>query len=867
MADIILKDASGTDQTYTGVNSVSFRTTTEGETATFITQQQADWNQEDEAAVDYIKNKPQDLATKTYVQEQMDAIGIQEDVATKEYVQEQIANIEIPSSQIPSDWDQTDSTANDFIKNRPFGLLQDNLAERELTFRQEDGVYRCDIAQDQPIVIGETYKVTWDGTTYELVAKDQKDISTGSSQVEFESSPYLGNSYIVGVCWGMTDWGEDTGEPFVISVDALASNSVCISTTDLTKATHTISVVAVNNKKKLSAEWLPDGIATEDFVKEQIAAIEIPEGGGGISTEETILEERTLEESYPNDSYDGVYCSYITPTPFTLIAGEQYLVCWDGISYKCKAQDATALIQGAVFIGNAVAFGFEGNNEPFLIGGTLDAGGTCNFLCLTDDEPTVHTVAICHQTPLSVSWKNVTDKPFGEEIVTIFEGTFQDTLMDNDGDGVNDAWEGEMLLEDSSDATLVLGQTYNVTFDGVEYEFVCESYQGLPYVGSSAFTTGVPDDIPFIIMRDAAGIMGDGQVWALMFIPPPTDLTISGKYDVKITSGGIKCLDNKYLSILENDGEELIPETMMELTYQSSEELNLWAGSPQTITEATYHALYSKAGEQVLVMFDGAEYFCNVLLEDGSSPMILLGNFSIFPSAPVEDTGEPFFLMIQRTGTEGSYEYVWNIGTNDPAPADTSVTIEHTVGVILNPGYKIKDEYLSILEESVKEERTVLVPLDENMPLNTLHPTYNIYFVATSIDSPLVIGETYEVVWDNATYRCIAQDTSSIGEGGIIIGNASSFGLEGNDEPFVLMTEVGGTSILIASLTATEPVTIASFSLTQITSALISVISESYIPDSVKLPAATTEDNNKFLRIVDGVPTWVSLTDVSTEGA
>lgn len=218
-----------------------------------------------------------------------------------------------------------------------------------------------------------------------------------------------------------------------------------------------------------------------------------------------------------------------------------------------------------------------------------------------------------------------------------------------------------------------------------------------------------------------------GETWVIT-----SDQSASHKIRIYQPAINTVAIKEKFIPILKNNGEELIPETTMGLTYQSSEELNLWAGSPQTITEATYNALYSKAGEQVLVMFDGAEYLCNVLLEDEFSSTIFLGNIGIFPSAPVEDTGEPFYLMVDRTGAEGSYEYVWNIATNDPAPADTSVTIEHTVGVILNPGYKIKEEY---------------------------------------------------------------------------------------------------------------------------------------IPDSVKLPAATTEDNNKFLRIVDGAPAWVSLTDVSQEGA
>lgn len=57
----------------------------------------------------------------------------------------------------------------------------------------------------------------------------------------------------------------------------------------------------------------------------------------------------------------------------------------------------------------------------------------------------------------------------------------------------------------------------------------------------------------------------------------------------------------------------------------------------------------------------------------------------------------------------------------------------------------------------------------------------------------LVLGETYQVVWDNVTYVCVAQDLGAIG-GGLALGNLSSFGLSGNDEPFVIgWAEVGVT--------------------------------------------------------------------------
>ena len=750
---------------------------------------QADWNQTDDTAVDFIKNKPENLATEIYVQEQ-------------------IANIEIPSSQIQSDWEQTDSKALDFIKNKPFGEMSDIIPEQELTFVLTDdapAIRTSSIAVGQPIVIGETYKVTWDDTTYELVAKDTKDISTSIPGLTPESSPYLGNSNISGLGFGMTDWGEDTGEPFLIGFSASNNNTVTINTTDLVNTTHMVSIIPVNKMKKLSAEWLPDGLATEDFVKEQIAAIEIPEGGGGsVSTEKVIYAEDTWDTFYSDSYFTYIFVQDFNESvpAFPLTLGDECVVVWDGVEYEVTVGDSSNILADTLFVGNGTQFGLLGNGEPFAI--AWDSMGV-TFVAWTDTEPTEHTVRIYQKAPLTVSWENVTDKPFGEEIVTIFEGTFQDTLVDRDGDGVKDAWSNEMLIEDTSDTTIVIGQTYKIIFNGSEYELECFAFQGIPFIGNEGMITEELNEVPFLLGRDAANVMGTGQVWALILAEPPADLTVSGAYNVKITGGELKKLDNKYLDILEgeevpyveileeqivefspdtpddenseydavipvgiaieagktyrvvwdgveyeftpsngylgnidladpfcivgegdytyiitsdqstshkiriyqpaidtiaikekfipileNGGEELIPETMMELTYQSVGDGSVWGGSIQTMTEAAYNALYSKVGEQVSVMFDGVEYPCNILLEDES--FLFLGNFGIYPMAAAEDTGEPFLLVIQRTGEEGSYEYVWNVATNDPAPSDPSATIEHTVSVILNPGYKIKDE-------------------------------------------------------------------------------------------------------------------------------------------------------------------------------
>jgi len=67
-----------------------------------FTQAQADWNQTNTSAVDYIKNKP-NLAT----------------VATSGSYNDLQDKPSIPAAQVQSDWNEADSSAADYIKNKP----------------------------------------------------------------------------------------------------------------------------------------------------------------------------------------------------------------------------------------------------------------------------------------------------------------------------------------------------------------------------------------------------------------------------------------------------------------------------------------------------------------------------------------------------------------------------------------------------------------------------------------------------------------------------------------------------------------------------------------------------------------------------
>ena len=128
----------------------------------------------------------------------------------------------IDENSVPSDWNQNDANANNYVKNRTHYttdpvetvLVEETSLEFSDTFMQNPFVL-------SEIVEGQTYKVVWDGTIYECVGYIINDIN---------DIPSIGNGSIFGVDGG-------ANEPFFISA-ANGNVMVCVSGT----GTHTVSI-------------------------------------------------------------------------------------------------------------------------------------------------------------------------------------------------------------------------------------------------------------------------------------------------------------------------------------------------------------------------------------------------------------------------------------------------------------------------------------------------------------------------------------------------------------------------------------------------------------------------------------------------
>lgn len=236
MADVVLKDSSGAEQTYPDVDEIEIPNTEDG-TERFVSERliqnqvQANWSQTDQTQPDYIRNKPE-IIKKSDLASVADT-GNYEDLACK-----------------------------------PFGEVC-VLPETEVRFKASTvgGCYMSvptnGLRSLDRVVLGEGYTVTWDGVAYTCVAGKLSDFyDAGSDQL------YLGNqAQLFGL--GL---GTDTGEPFILVVQE--DNDLLVGfLTDDAASSHTVSVTPVSNIRKIDSKYLPDGLATETYVAQLLAAI------------------------------------------------------------------------------------------------------------------------------------------------------------------------------------------------------------------------------------------------------------------------------------------------------------------------------------------------------------------------------------------------------------------------------------------------------------------------------------------------------------------------------------------------------------------------------------------------------------------
>ena len=256
------------------------------------------------------------------------------------------------------DWNQNNSAAPDYVKNRPFytgdPVETEIIPKTTVAFTEDSGVTTATWPESFDLVDGKTYCVYWDGTDY---------VCTG---ILFNGTvPILGNLGLIGA-------GEDTGEPFVFLNQG---HWLVASTESATEHVIGISEFSVE-VVKIDKKYLPDTAFTEaewDFISNRPLSYK--------QLDVNITSEEVTHSIIPGNNYvdlgvtipdfnDGLYYKVEGEISFrnNSAAGLEYPLQINGYY---KANSSAMLSLGTVYDSysrESLVVSLYGNNAPFYTG-------------------------------------------------------------------------------------------------------------------------------------------------------------------------------------------------------------------------------------------------------------------------------------------------------------------------------------------------------------------------------------------------------------------------------------------------------------------------------------------------------------------
>ena len=554
----------------------------------------------------------------------------------------------------------------------------------------EGGIYVTgpgviDGISDFDLIADASYRVVWNGKEYTCVAQDFGD-----------GNMLMGNMSIVGM-------GENTNEPFIIMMEsgipAIASFEAGSNTT--AKVTwHTVGIYKVGSGN----------------------------GGSDNTQEINVLSQKDYKFVMLDDSR---YVSSVGLddhiTPFVLINGETYIVYWNGTSYTCVAE----IVDSGICVGNKSITGIGANSgEPFFIGYTPADNTTPIIITGEVGAPDANENCCWHNVGVNRIVESSTGNS-GEVILEEHEMTFvdQDGLFSN------------IITEPNH---LVMGETYTVVWDGVNYECTAEVFDdfgsGITVLGNIHQLGGYADNgMPFFMLYAPAEVM-DGI--AMLYIVSIYD-TAESVHTVGIYKTG-----------------ESTATLILDCTF--------------TTDAADPHASFLEDDSDTALLV-GNKYrythfgmtFLSECFDYNGIPCI--GN--TLPANGV-DNGQPCIIARDVNGLMFDGTPVWMCATmNYPDDFDGQIHIQ-----IYDLG------------------RPTTVFAEHTCMDFSYDSTYGAYSSGMGSIFQLNVGEKYRVVWDGATYECNGQDLSALVKGAVGVGNLAAFGGSGNNEPFVIGWSAQGVS-------------------------------------------------------------------------
>ena len=160
---------------------------------------------------------------------------------------------------VQPDWNQNDETAADFVKNRPFytgdPVETVLVEERTESFVEDSGLYVAEFPSTFEATVGETYKISWDSTVYECTCVDMGDVYVIGNLSIAGAGSDTGEPFLMVVRGGGTIAMEtaDTSASHTFSISGMAEPVVKIDKKYLPDNLLNITGAAVDQIAKISA--------------------------------------------------------------------------------------------------------------------------------------------------------------------------------------------------------------------------------------------------------------------------------------------------------------------------------------------------------------------------------------------------------------------------------------------------------------------------------------------------------------------------------------------------------------------------------------------------------------------------------------
>lgn len=391
-------------------------------------------------------------------------------LAQKAQARENIGAVSLDEISVATpDWSESDPRAKSYIKNRTH--WKEKTSENGVLLEEVTVEFRMEMASvsgigTDGIKKGGKYLVDWNGTRYDCEA------------YELAGSVCLGNAALLG--------GEnDTGEPFAI--EAITADGCTLVKNTSTAESVTLAVTGVENTvwHQLDPRFIPDMYYTE--------------GGGGEvilpETQATFLENSTFAIQ---NAIDGV------------TAGEKYTVGYNGVEYETVAVEHTEDGITVAVLGNLSAGpGGADTGEPFamiVLNADFAAGMGFGAMIMPLDGATSVTVSITSGSAETIH--KLDNKYLDLDWLPVQKLSKCAAVMAEKTSALS-SW-GRFTFRSAEQLPLMVGKTYIINWNGVEY-----ASEFLAYTGGDSEIYGQFESDAFVIWQlyDASEASYKNALW------------------------------------------------------------------------------------------------------------------------------------------------------------------------------------------------------------------------------------------------------------------------------------------------------------------------------------------------------------------